>query len=86
MGESLVRNINKARGVVREDRERDYNSRSNAIRGISKDIKYLGKDMEREQEKAWMEGAAFTYDEAKVCRLASNIKGVSERSEGDEAN
>ena len=42
----------------------------------------LGKEMERSRDKAGTVRAALTSAKAKVHRLASDIDGVMERSEG----
>ena len=52
------------------------------VRGIRKEIDNLWKEIERDQDEAGTDGSAFTSVEAKVCRPASKIEGVRERSEG----
>ena len=40
----------------------------------------MGKELERDQDEAGTAKDAFTYAEADVCSLTSNIEGVRERS------
>ena len=44
------------------------------------------KEMERDQDKAGMDGAAFASAKAEVCRLTSDIYGVNEMYEGNKAD
>ena len=59
--------------MVREGRERDCKSRSEDIIGISEEITDLGKDLDRDQEKAGTDGAAFVSAKDEVCRLTSQL-------------
>ena len=52
------------------------------VRGIGKDISNLGKELERDQDEVGTARAALVSSEAEVCRIASNIEGVRERSKG----
>ena len=70
---------------MRETSDREFNSRFKAVGGISKNITNLGKYLERDQDEVGKDGAAFVSTEAEVCRHASNIDGVKERSEGGNA-
>ena len=71
----LIR-IDEADGIVREEREREFNDRVKAIGGINEEITNLGKDLERYQEEAETDGAAFASAEAEICRHASDLYEV----------
>ena len=64
--ELIVRNIDKDKRMVREERERERNIRAKAIRGISEDISYMGKVLDRDQDEVGMTGAALTSVKAKA--------------------
>ena len=61
---------------MRDKRERECNTRVKSVGGLSKEINYLGKDIDRDQDKARIYGAAFKSAEDEVCRHASNLFGV----------
>ena len=46
---------------------------------LIKEITNLGKNIERYQDKAGMDGAAFASAKDELCRIASNLEGVRER-------
>ena len=52
----------------------------NAVGGISEEITGLGKELERDQEKAGMARTAFASTKSEVWRLASKLEGLRERS------
>ena len=61
---------------MREVREREFNSRAKAIGGLIKDITNLGKEMERDQDEAGIDGDAFASADTEVHRHASDLYGV----------
>ena len=73
---SLIRYIYEADGIVREAREREFKDRVKAVRGISEEIKNLGKELERYQEEAETDGDAIASAEDDICRHAPNIYGL----------
>ena len=68
--------------MFREARERECNIRENSVGGIIKEITNLGKDLERYQDKVVTYGSTLTYAGDKICRTASDIKGVRDWSKG----
>ena len=76
MTELLVRKIEEAEGVVREVRDSVFNTSTKAVGGISEEITDLGKDLEREQDKAGTSGSTFVSSKDKVCRITSYLDGV----------
>ena len=84
--ESLLRKIYEAKRMVREARDSECNTGSKAARGIIRYISNLCKDMERDQEEAWIAGADFASAQADVGRLTSELDGVKKRYEGAEAD
>ena len=64
--ELIVRNIDKDKRMVREERDRERNIRAKAIRGISEDISDMGKVLDRDQDEMGMTGAALTSVKAKA--------------------
>ena len=78
--EFFIRKIDKTEGVVREVREIERSARTNTSAGIREYITNLGKELKRDQDEAVKDGSAFTSDKAEICRLASDIDGVRERS------
>ena len=62
---SLVRKAKKYKEVVREARDRDSNSRAEAVRGITKDMGELGKELERSRDEVGTEGDYLTSSEDK---------------------
>ena len=47
--ESIIRKVNEANEMVREDRERERNSRAEYIRGINDEMTNMGKEREIER-------------------------------------
>ena len=47
--ESIIRKVNEANEMVREDRERERNSRAESIRGINDEMTNMGKEREIER-------------------------------------
>ena len=50
---------------MREARERECNTRAKSAGRLSKDITNMGKELERDQDKAGTDGAAFASSEVK---------------------
>ena len=78
--------MDRADGIVREERWRECNIRAKEVGGIRKDINDVGKDLERDHGEAGTYGDAFASSKAKVRRHASDINGARERSKGDKAD
>ena len=80
--ESPVRNIDEDEGLVRESRERECNTRSKAVRGISKEITNLGKDLDMDQDESGTSGTVFVSAKDDLCRLVFDIDELRARSKG----
>ena len=72
--------------MVKEVREKEHNARAEDVRGINEEMSNMGMEMERARDEAGNDGAASASAKAKAHRLASDIDGVSEWSEGVEAD
>ena len=61
--------------MVRERRDRNTNSRSEAVEGLNKEMVNMGKELERDGGKVEMPRSTLVYIKARVFRLASKIDG-----------
>ena len=57
-------------------RDRECNTRTKDIGGLSEEITDLGKDLGRVLDKAGTAGATFASAKDELCRLTSDIDGV----------
>ena len=73
---SLVSKYDEDEGVVREAREKERNTRAEAVGGINGDMAELGKDLNRARYEAGMDGDALTSAETKAHMLLSKNVGA----------
>ena len=61
--------------MVREARERECNARSKAAGGLSEEITYLGKELERDQDEAGTAGAPSRPPRPRYAGLSPRSRG-----------
>ena len=71
----LVKQTNKDEGVVIEARDRERNSKAEAVGGIGEDMAELGKELERARDEVGTDGTALASAKAKTHTIASTING-----------
>ena len=76
IAESLIRQVDEAKGMVREVRDRDINTRGNTIGGLNDDMKNTEKDMEKAQENMGTSGASLASNEVEARMLSSNLNRI----------
>ena len=72
--------------MVREAIYSECNDRSKDVRRIRKEINNMGKELDSEQDKVGTYGSTFVCAKFEICRIATKIEGVRERSKDVEAN
>ena len=76
MSEFLIRQVDEAKRITREDRDIDINPREKAIGGLNDEMKNMEKYLEKSQDKMSTSGTSLASTEIEAHMLSSEINRV----------